>query len=68
MREIPDSCAVPWRSTGWTDHRNVERLLSPLDRLVHDRGRMVEPFAFDDQLEMLEPVARHRWGYLALPD
>jgi hypothetical protein len=26
-REIPDTCAVPWRSTGWTNNRNVLRLL-----------------------------------------
>jgi uncharacterized protein len=26
-RELPDSCAVPWSSTGWTHHRNVSRLL-----------------------------------------
>ena len=27
MRELPDSCAVPWRSTGWTNNRNVSVLL-----------------------------------------
>ena len=26
-RELPDTCAVPWRSTGWTNNRNVTRLL-----------------------------------------
>src|SRR5207253_1814415 len=26
-REIPDTCEVPWRSTGWTNNRNVLRLL-----------------------------------------
>ena len=26
-RELPDTCAVPWRSTGWTNFRNVTRLL-----------------------------------------
>jgi uncharacterized protein len=26
-REIPDTCTVPWRSTGWTNNRNVLRLL-----------------------------------------
>jgi hypothetical protein len=24
-REIPDTCEVPWRSTGWTNNRNVLR-------------------------------------------
>jgi uncharacterized protein len=26
-REIPDTCEVPWRSTGWTNNRSVLRLL-----------------------------------------
>lgn len=26
-RDLPDTCAVPWRSTGWTDRKNVTRLL-----------------------------------------
>lgn len=26
-REVPDRCAVPWRSTGWTNNRNVTQLL-----------------------------------------
>lgn len=42
-------------------------LLSPLDRLVFDRVRMVEIFAFDYQLEMYKPAAKRRWGYFALP-
>jgi hypothetical protein len=169
-REIPDTCEVPWRSTGWTNNRNVLRLLefmeargevavvgrqagrdrlwdlaervfpddnvvpaaeaariraerrlrslgvartrgpecpiepqdvgevgepavidgvrgtwrvdpaaldqpfsgrtallSPIDRLVYDRKRMVEIFEFDYQLEMYKPAAKRRWGYYALP-
>jgi uncharacterized protein len=42
-------------------------LLSPLDRLVFDRRRMEELFAFDYQLEMYKPAAKRRWGYWALP-
>ena len=42
-------------------------LLSPLDRLVYDRKRMVEVFEFDYQLEMYKPAAKRRWGYYALP-
>jgi uncharacterized protein YcaQ len=168
-RDLPDRCAVPWRSTGWTNHRNVTRLLdfmvqrgevavagregrerlwdlaarvypehpvppadqalrirderrlralgiarargpecpvepldvgqagepavvegvrgtwqvdtsyldqpfsgravvlSPFDRLIHDRKRTVELFDFDYQLEMYKPAAKRRWGYFALP-
>ena len=42
-------------------------LLSPFDRLIHERKRMVEIFEFDYQLEMYKPVAKRRWGYFALP-
>jgi uncharacterized protein YcaQ len=42
-------------------------LLSPFDRLVHDRKRAVELFGFDFQLEMYKPAATRRWGYYALP-
>jgi uncharacterized protein len=168
-RELPDTCAVPWQSTGWTNNRNVVRLLdfmvlrgevavagrqgaerlwdlaervypddpvipadealrirnerrlralgiarakgpecpvepadvgqvselavvegvkgtwrvdparlgqpfsgraallSPFDRLVHDRKRTLELFGFDYQLEMYKPAVRRRWGYYALP-
>ncbi|MGW6282961.1 DNA glycosylase AlkZ-like family protein [Kribbella sp. NPDC055071] len=27
MRELPDTCRVPWRSSGWTNNRNVSQLL-----------------------------------------
>ncbi len=168
-RELPDSCAVPWQSTGWTNNRNVTKLLelmmrrgevaiagrigserlwdlaervypdvpavpedeasrirnerrlralgiarargtqipvepldvgeagepaevagvrgqwrvdpsllgqpfegraallSPFDRLIHDRKRLSELFEFDYQLEMYKPAASRRWGYFALP-
>jgi hypothetical protein len=42
-------------------------LLSPFDRLVHDRTRAQEIFGFEYQLEMYKPAAKRRWGYFALP-
>jgi uncharacterized protein YcaQ len=42
-------------------------LLSPFDRLIHDRVRSVELFDFEYTLEMYKPAAQRRWGYFALP-
>ena len=42
-------------------------LLSPLDRMIHDRKRMADVFDFDYQLEMYKPKVNRRWGYFALP-
>ena len=42
-------------------------LLSPLDRLVFDRKRLLELFEFDYAVEMYKPAAKRRWGYYALP-
>jgi hypothetical protein len=35
-RELPDTCEVPWRSTGWTNNRNVLRLLE----FMEERGEV----------------------------
>lgn len=31
-RDIPDTCAVPWRSSGWTNSKNVQRMLELLEQ------------------------------------
>lgn len=42
-------------------------LLSPFDRLIHDRVRALDLFGFDYVLEMYKPKAKRRWGFFALP-
>lgn len=42
-------------------------LLSPFDRLVHDRVRAKELFDFEYYLEMYKPKEKRRWGFFALP-
>ncbi|OFE15657.1 hypothetical protein BA895_22095 [Humibacillus sp. DSM 29435] len=42
-------------------------LLSPFDRLVHDRVRAEVLFGFEYILEMYKPKQKRRWGYFALP-
>ncbi len=58
-RAHPDALDQPF--TGRT------ALLSPFDRLIHDRDRTLDLFGFEYLLEMYKPAAKRRWGYFALP-
>ncbi len=42
-------------------------LLSPFDRLIHDRVRAQQLWGFEYILEMYKPKDQRRWGYFALP-
>ncbi|HEY7628912.1 MAG TPA: crosslink repair DNA glycosylase YcaQ family protein [Ilumatobacteraceae bacterium] len=60
----------PWRVDPDATAKGFEgrtALLSPFDRLIHDRSRAIDLFDFEYTLEMYKPKDQRRWGYFALP-
>jgi uncharacterized protein YcaQ len=73
--QVGDEVEVEGTTGTWRVHRGYldlpfegrTALLSPFDRLVHDRVRAEQLFGYTYVLEMYKPKEQRRWGYFALP-
>jgi uncharacterized protein YcaQ len=67
--EVEDTSRT-WRldpDTGADDFVGRTAVLSPFDRLIHDRARAEDLFDFEYGIELYKPKAKRRWGYFAMP-
>ena len=64
---IPGTWSVNPAYLDLPDFQGRTALLSPFDRLIHDRVRAEQLWGFEYILEMYKPKGQRRWGYFALP-